>query len=256
MLSYSSWLTSHQFKTKHYSSDRFKTTAKTTFKPKCLNTLPVYFILRVHLHELFTNLTNLSCRSLHFFPPFHRLLQPLFPHKVFPLFPHFLQCLWTLSRPFSSFFSSTLSVAFFPYLSFFICASVWSPVQASNEVPRITQEKKLAPLSACRGGSLAAGECANSTFLSVPFACFALTSGLQQPAENDQILVRSTPLQVSLGYPSWRTAMKSLIRHKDFKKYNNCWLRKLLIMLGFVFEDVGDIKDKFWNAYSWASFTG
>lgn len=106
MLSYSSWLTSHQFKTKHYSSDRFKTTAKTTFKPKRLNTLPVYFILRVHLHELFTNLTNLSCRSLHFFPPFHRLLQPLFPHKVFPLFPHFLQCLWTLSRPFSSFFSS------------------------------------------------------------------------------------------------------------------------------------------------------
>lgn len=169
MLSYSSWLTSHQFKTKHYSSDRFKTTAKTTFQPKRLNTLPVYFILRVHLHELFTNLTNLSCRSLHFFPPFHRLLQPLFPHKVFPLFPHFLQCLWTLSRPFSSFFSSTLSVAFFPYLSFFICASVWSPVQASNEVPRITQEKKLAPLSACRGGSLAAGECANSTFLSVPF---------------------------------------------------------------------------------------
>jgi len=75
-------------------------------------------------------------------------------------------------------------------------------VPVSNEVPRTAQEKTLALLSACRGGSLAAAECASGAFLPVPFAWFALTSGLQQPAENAQILVRATPLQVSLGYPN------------------------------------------------------
>lgn len=74
---------------------------------------------------------------------------------------------------------STLSEAFFPYLPFLISASTWSLLQASDAVPRIIQEKNQTALSACRGGSPAAAECANSAFLFVPFARLALTSGLQ-----------------------------------------------------------------------------
>lgn len=75
------------------------------FKSECLG-LPTYqltawgCILRAYLHELFTNLTNLSCSSLHFFPSFYCLLQSLFPHKVFSLFPHFLQRFKLLSKTF------------------------------------------------------------------------------------------------------------------------------------------------------------
>lgn len=162
---------------------------------------------RIFLADLFISFLRFIVFFSLSFPTKSFLFSPIFSSAYELFLDHFL--------PFSP---PPFSVAFFPYLSFFICASVWSPVQASNEVPRITQEKKLAPLSACRGGSLAAGECANSTFLSVPFAWFALTSGLQQPAENDQILVRSTPRQVSLGYPNWRTATKLVIRHENFKK--------------------------------------
>lgn len=104
-----------------------------------------------------------SLQSLSSFPPFfpvRRTLDKLFLDEFLPS-----------SLP-------TLSKAFFPYLPFLISASTWSSLQASDAVPRITQ-KNQASLSACRGGSSAAAKCANSAFLSVPFARLTLTSGLQ-----------------------------------------------------------------------------
>lgn len=127
-----------------------------------------------------------SPQSLFFFPPFS------------PTLFFFLNHLLPFSVP-------TLSEALFPYLLFLISASISPPVP--DEVPRIAQKQTLPLLSACRGGSLAAGECASSAFLPVPFAWFALTSGLQQPAECNQILTRARPSV--LGIPQLKNVYGS-----------------------------------------------
>lgn len=142
-----------------------------------------------------------SPQSLFFFPP----LSPV----LFFFLNHFL--------PFSV---STLSEALFPYLLFLISAPISSPVP--DEVPRIAQKQTLPLLSACRGGSLAAGECASSAFLLVPFTWFALTSGLQQPAESNQILAQARPSV--LGIPQ----LKNIYRITGQTLQNN----KILLIKG------------------------
>lgn len=140
------------------------------------------------------------------------------PQSLFS-FPPFSPMLFFFLNHFLPLSVSTLSEALFPYLLFLISAPISSPVP--DEVPRIAQEQTLPLLSACRGGSLAAGECASDAFLLVPFAWFALTSGLQQPAESNQIFARATPSV--LGIPQLKNIYR--ITHQTLQN-NKKLLRK------------------------------
>lgn len=137
------------------------------------------------------------------------------PQSLF-FFPPFSPMLFFFLNHFLPFYVSTLSEALFPYLLLLISASILSPVP--DEVPRIAHKQTLPLLSACRGGSLAAGECASSAFLPVPFAWFALTSELQQPAESNQSLARARPSV--LGIPQlkniYRIACQTLQNNKKW----------------------------------------
>lgn len=135
------------------------------------------------------------------------------PQSLFS-FPPFSPMLFFFLNHFLPLSVSTLSEALFPYLLFLISAPISSPVP--DEVPRIAQEQTLPLLSACRGGSLAAGECASGAFLLVPFA-----SGLQQPAESNQILARATPSV--LGIPQLKNSYR--ITHQTLQN-NKKLLRK------------------------------